>query len=49
MGRFSGDVAGDLGRVLRWGTATGDDDARLLERFRVDRDESAFTAAPTCT
>ncbi|MDR3619068.1 MAG: sigma-70 family RNA polymerase sigma factor [Paludisphaera borealis] len=44
MGRISGNVIGELTRVLRWGTATGDDDDRLLERFLANHDESAFTA-----
>lgn len=33
-----------IDRLMRWGTATGEDDGRLLERFRLDRDESAFAA-----
>lgn len=42
MGRHSGNAVGDLTRLLRWGTATGDNDDRLLERFLADGDESAF-------
>ena len=44
MGRHPGNVVGDLTRLLRWGTATGDNDDRLLERFLADGDESAFAA-----
>lgn len=44
MGRHSGNIVGDLTRLLRWGTATGDNDDRLLERFLADGDESAFAA-----
>lgn len=44
MGRLSGNVAGELARLLRWGTATGENDDRLLERFLANRDESAFAA-----
>jgi len=44
VGRHSGNVVGDLTRLLRWGTATGDNDDRLLERFLADGDGSAFAA-----
>jgi len=44
VGRHPGNVVGDLTRLLRWGTATGDNDDRLLERFLADGDESAFAA-----
>jgi RNA polymerase sigma factor (sigma-70 family) len=33
-----------IDRLFRWGAAVGDDDARLLERFRDGRDEAAFAA-----
>ena len=42
MGRSS-DLA-VIDRLFRWGAAVGDDDARLLERFRDGRDEAAFAA-----
>lgn len=44
MRRLSGNAAGDLARLLRWGTAAGENDDRLLERFLANRDESAFAA-----
>ncbi|WP_337175264.1 sigma-70 family RNA polymerase sigma factor [Paludisphaera sp.] len=42
MGRSTEIAAID--RLFRWGAAVGDDDARLLERFRDGRDEAAFAA-----
>lgn len=44
MGRLSRNAAGELARLLRWGTAAGEGDDRLLERFVAHRDESAFAA-----
>ncbi|MDG3006782.1 RNA polymerase sigma factor [Paludisphaera mucosa] len=36
--------AGSIARLLGWGTAAGEDDGRLLERFLAEGDESAFAA-----
>ncbi|AMV36539.1 RNA polymerase sigma factor [Planctomyces sp. SH-PL62] len=43
MGRNSLEVR-LIDRVLRWGTATGEADDLLLERFLAERDEGAFAA-----